>query len=225
VIEGQMGRAFADDPNNPTAYRITTGPFWYFAGNPNHPGARSMMLELTPGNILMPSARGWVSTAQVLFPDRLLDYPRYSFSPDQLSEAHLNRLLEQCPRRVSIVSLDTARTEKLGVVPIGSLEIQDFDSPADFLARGFGFAAMNERSVIGAAYSCLVCSRGIEVSIYVEKHWRERGVGTALAARLLLECLQCGLRPNWDAANTESYRLAKNLGLTFTGEYPAYFLS
>lgn len=31
VIEGQMGKAFIDDFIHPTAYRITVGPFWYFA--------------------------------------------------------------------------------------------------------------------------------------------------------------------------------------------------
>ena len=28
VIEGQMGRAYVDDPARPTAWRISIGPFW-----------------------------------------------------------------------------------------------------------------------------------------------------------------------------------------------------
>jgi len=32
VIEGQMGKAFVDQIDAPTAYAINIGPFWYFAG-------------------------------------------------------------------------------------------------------------------------------------------------------------------------------------------------
>jgi L-amino acid N-acyltransferase YncA len=51
---------------------------------------------------------------------------------------------------------------------------------------------------MGVAYSSLVCSRGVEVSIYVDECYRERGVGDALASRLLLECKRQGLRPDRD---------------------------
>ena len=76
---------------------------------------------------------------------------------------------------------------------------------------------------IGVAYSALVCSAGIEVSIYVDERYRQRGVATALASNLLIECLKQGLRPNWHAANRESYRLAKRLGYTFTETYDAFY--
>ena len=58
VIEGQMGRAFVDDPWYPTAYRITTGPFAYFAGGAHTLGGVLLARELIPGQILMPSSPG-----------------------------------------------------------------------------------------------------------------------------------------------------------------------
>lgn len=76
---------------------------------------------------------------------------------------------------------------------------------------------------MGAAWSSLVCSNGIEVSIYIEEAYRQRGVATALASRLLLECLRNKLKPNWDAANPESFKLAKKLGVRFIEAYDAYF--
>jgi GNAT superfamily N-acetyltransferase len=86
-----------------------------------------------------------------------------------------------------------------------------------------GFAVMDGDEILGAAYSSLVCSKGIEVSIYVEKKYRRQGVARALGSRLLLECLRRNLRPNWDAANPESCRLALKLGYVFTEFYEAYF--
>lgn len=48
---------------------------------------------------------------------------------------------------------------------------------------------------MGVAYSSLVCSQGIEVSVYVEEAYRQQGVATTLGSRLLLECLRYNLVP------------------------------
>ena len=103
------------------------------------------------------------------------------------------------------------------------METEDFDSHADFLARGVGYTLLDEDKLVGAAYSSLVCSRGIEVSLFVDEPYRRRGVATALSASLLLECVRRGLRPNWDAANNESCKLAEKLGYTFSGSYESYY--
>jgi L-amino acid N-acyltransferase YncA len=76
---------------------------------------------------------------------------------------------------------------------------------------------------VGIAYSSLVYSQGIEVSIYVAETHRRQGIATSLAASLLLACLQRRLHPNWDAANPESVKLAEKLGYHHTGSYEAYF--
>ncbi len=77
--------------------------------------------------------------------------------------------------------------------------------------------------VMGVAYSSLVCSKGIEVSIYVEEKCRRQGVAAALGSKLLLECIGHNMTPNWDAANPESFKLAKKLGYVFTEAYDAYY--
>ncbi|MDD7004979.1 MAG: GNAT family N-acetyltransferase, partial [Clostridiales bacterium] len=38
----------------------------------------------------------------------------------------------------------------------------------------------------------------------------------------ILECLDRGLYPSWDAQNLGSLSLAKKLGYEFSHEYPAY---
>jgi GNAT superfamily N-acetyltransferase len=103
------------------------------------------------------------------------------------------------------------------------VEVEDFDSPADFLERGIGYTLLEEDRLAGAAYSSLVCSCGIEVSLFVDEAYRRRGVATALSAALLLECMRRGLRPNWDAANLESCALAEKLGYTPASSYESYY--
>jgi len=219
IVEGQMGRALVDDPRRPTAYCVAVGPFRYFAGDAATPGGQTMIRELPPWTLLMPSPPEWIAAAQAAFGDRLVGFPRYSFSAEALSEAHLTHLLDNSPHRERVVPVDA----ELLARPGSPVEIEDFDSPADFLARGIAYTLLEDGQPAGAAYSSLVCSRGIEVSIFVDEPYRRRGVATALAARLLLACLRRGLRPNWDAANPESCQLALKLGYAATGTYDAYY--
>ena len=48
------------------------------------------------------------------------------------------------------------------------------------------------------------------------------GLLAAAAAGLILECLERGLYPSWDAANLSSVALAEKLGYTFSHEYTAF---
>ena len=108
--------------------------------------------------------------------------------------------------------------------PSSSADLSDFESVEDFLARGIGYGVMRNDTVIGVAYSSLICSKGIEVSIFVSPDHRRRGIATALASHLLRWSLEHRLDPHWDAANPESCKLAEKLGYTPTETYTAYYL-
>jgi GNAT superfamily N-acetyltransferase len=105
-----------------------------------------------------------------------------------------------------------------------SLDIPDFESPSDFIGRGIGYYAEKNGKMLGCAYSSLVCSQGIEVSIFVSEEYRRQGIATTLAAHLLKGCLGNHMDPHWDAANPESCTLAEKLGYLPKGAYQAYFL-
>lgn len=223
VLEGSMGRAYSDDSEYPTAFCLACGSFRYYAGDPNGPGGQALIGGLRARNTLMPSTEGWIEAALSRYGDRLSRFPRYSFSTERLSQAYLSQLLDQSPYCHAVVPLTTERMAWMMADPANYLEIEEFTSPEDFLKRGFGFAAMEGEQVMGIACSSLVCSRGIEVSVYVKECYRERGVGTAVAGRLVLESIKRGRRPNWDAANLKSVALAKRLGFTYTEAYDVYY--
>ena len=117
VVEGQMGRALADDARHPTAFCINVGPFWYFAGDADSPGGRALIRDLPAYNLLMPSPPAWVAAAQAAFQERLQSFPRYSFSPDPLSETHLADLLNDSPYRDQVVPLETTQVARLAAQP------------------------------------------------------------------------------------------------------------
>ena len=92
------------------------------------------------------------------------------------------------------------------------------------MQRGIRFYLEKQVTLVGAAFSSLVCNRGIEVSLFVLEDYRRQGIATALASRLLKRCIENNAEADWDAANLESCRLAEKLGYVQTGEYLAYYL-
>jgi GNAT superfamily N-acetyltransferase len=224
VIEGQMGKAFANDPENPTAFKIGVGPFSYFAGDATTSGAGEMIKDLSTYPLLMPSTEGWIDLAKEVHGEKLTSFPRYSFSSENLSVEHLDRLLADSRFKDEVQRIDTAAAGEALAIQDGVLDLSDFDSAEDFVKRGIGFRLMDNQSVMGMAFSSLVCSKGIEVSIYVFPEHRRKGVAFALGGKLLKWCLEHHMDPHWDAANPESCTLAEKLGYVQTETYHAYYL-
>ena len=223
VVEGQMGKAFVDDLAQSTIYHVVIGPFHYFAGPSHTPQAQAMMAEFPAYNLLMPSAPGWAELARQQFGDTLRTNKRHSFSSESLTADHLNQLVNESSFDGEVVQIDTAVAHKLSTENQLYFDLADFDSAEDFAARGLGFVAFAGERPVGIAYSSLVCSQGIEVSIFVDEAHRRQGVATLVGAKLLLACLKSKLHPNWDAANPESVKLAEKLGYRSIGGYEAYF--
>ncbi len=223
VLDGQMGRAFVDDVSHPTAFKIEIGPFFYFAGDPPCPGGRAMLEGIVPYTFFMPSSPGWIEAAKDLYGDRLTGFERYSFSSAQLSVDHLDSLCRASAFREDVRRMDlTLAADLWGKDHF--VDLSTFDSPEDFIERGIGFYFERSGEMIGAAYSSLVCSRGIEVSLFVMNDHRRQGIATTLASRLLQWCFENNAEANWDAANIESCNLATKLGYVQTGTYQAYYL-
>lgn len=224
AIEGQMGKAYADDPRAPKAFRIQVGPFWYLAGDARSPGGYEMMRDLRPHTLLMPSPAEWIDVAREIHGETLVPLLRYSFSSKNLSVERLSDLLDSSPFKDAIKRIDMAAAMEALAVQNGVMDLSDFDSAEDFVERGIGFRLMSNETMMGAAYSSLVCSKGIEVSIFVFPEHRRKGIATALASALLKWGLEHGMDPHWDAANPESCTLAEKLGYVQTETYDAYYL-
>ena len=223
VTEGQMGKCFVDDLIEPTAFEIRLGPFHYFAGNASGLGGQELLKSLTPYNLFMPSGDGWLAAGRNMYGDRLVNFDRYSFSSEKLSLRHLQELCQGREGVPDVKQMDSALVAQFQGQE-HFIDISDFDSPDDFSERGIGYYMEDEGEVIGAAYSSLVSSKAIEVSVYVLEAYRRKGIATILAAHLLLWCLQNSMDAHWDAANPESCKLALKLGYVPTGDYQANYL-
>ncbi|HET9914327.1 MAG TPA: GNAT family N-acetyltransferase [Anaerolineales bacterium] len=223
VIEGQMGKAYVDDIQNPSVYKIQTGPFFYFAGNVLSEGGQEMLRAIQPWTLFMPSSEGWIEAGKSMYGEQLIGFDRYSFSSECLSLEHLEKLVIQSAFSKEVKRMDLAlATQVWGQDHF--IDISDFESPSDFVERGIGYYAERNGTIVGAAFSSLACSNGIEVSIFVLEEYRRQGMATTLAAHMLKWCLENSLDPHWDAANPESCKLAEKLGYIPKGNYRAYYL-
>jgi RimJ/RimL family protein N-acetyltransferase len=223
VLEAQMGCAFVEDAHRPTVFKIVIGSFTYFAGEVTSPGGQEMIESIAPYSLLMAAAPGWFESAQERYGERLVAINRYSFSSEAITVTHLANLCQVLPFRQVVKKMDAAFAASLWGQE-HFIDFSDFDSPEDWQERGIGFYLEEKGEVIGAAYSSLVCSQGIEVSIFVRPDYRRQGVATVLAASLVKWCLEHKLDAHWDAANLESCGLAEKLGYRPTGRYQAYYL-
>jgi GNAT superfamily N-acetyltransferase len=223
-LETTAGRVMVDDAQNPTAFRLEQGPFWYYAGTTTGAAAKQLIKEMPPYTFLMPSPYEWIELAKSIFGRNLTQNQRFSFSGDQLSKSHLESVLEHSRFTGELQRIDTAMAQKFIEEKVYLFDIPGFKSATDFYERGLGYCLFVRGRVVAGAYSAQACSKGIEVSIYVEDRHRQRGIATALAARLVLDCMQRGWVAHWDAANPESCKLAQKLGYRLTGEYAGYFL-
>ena len=223
VLEGQMGGAFVDNVHQPTVFKIMIGPFTYFAGDVESHGGQAMIETIAPYTLLMAAAPGWFEAAQELYGERLVAIDRYSFSSEAITVAHLAKICQASPFRQAVRRMHAAFVASLWGQE-HFVDFSDFDSPEDWEGRGIGFYVEEKGEVVGAAYSSLVCSQGIEVSIFVLPDYRRQGMATALGAFLVKWCLENNLDAHWDAANLESCGLAEKLGYRPTGRYQAYYL-
>jgi GNAT superfamily N-acetyltransferase len=223
VIEGQMGKAYVDHVPSPSAYKIQVGPFFYFAGEASGKGGQEMLGNIQPWTLFMPSSEGWVEAGKSMYAERLIAFERYSFSSEYLSIEHMEKLSHESEFGTNVKQIDLALATRVWAQD-HALDISDFESPSDFIERGIGYYVEKSGKILGCAYSSLVCSQGIEVSIFVSEEYRRQGIATTLAAHLLKWCLENHMNPHWDAANPESCTLAEKLGYVPKGSYQAYFL-
>lgn len=228
AVEGQMGHAFADDVENPTVFLIEQGGFFaYLAGDAHSPVGRALATALSGPKLLITAHAGdpWPAVLQELHGNRLVPVDRYRYSSENITLEHLNSLLNESPFRDAIRRMDVDLASRLGHHPQGWVDIGAYESPEDFVARSIGYCLLDGDDLVGAAYGSLVCSRGIEVSIFVHPEHRRRGLATALGASLLRYCWENNMDANWDAANPASCNLALKLDYAPLGSYVAHFLS
>jgi RimJ/RimL family protein N-acetyltransferase len=226
VLDGYMGEVFVDNQDNPHIAVLEAPDLKLIivGGNPGHPSARKYLEGLVATKLIIFASEEWERLMREIHKGRLVLMPRYVLSSEKLDITHLNELKSRLPEGYFLKRMDLEITQRLANEnsKFSSDHMIFFESPEDFIARGFGFCALYGDEVVCAVTTFAVCNRGIEIQISTRENHRGRGLATAVAAQMLIYSLENNLDPNWDAANKMSVGLAKKLGYVPKGTYSIY---
>ena len=221
VLQGHMGYALADDDETPTAALLIVGDFCFFAGQPSVPfAAKAAAREIALRDESWSDAieRAWGTHAR-----RRLRYA-IKKEPNVFSREMLQSFVDALPEDYELRLFDEAICAQALREDWSRDFCSCFRDAADFLTRGFGVAALHAGQLVSGASSYCIYDGGIEIEIDTAPAYRRRGLALACGARLILEALDRGLYPSWDAYDLRSVMLAEKLGYHADHPYVIYTL-
>ena len=224
-LQDCMGTAYADSTEHPQSAKIVIADFCFFAGVPNEALLKHRPEEGTPEFLIMvPQHEGWSKMMEAVYGDYAVRRERYATKkdPGAFDREMLMRLSGQLPETYEIRVIDEELFYQIRRLPWAQDLCSQFSGYEDYASRGIGVAVLQDGTVVSGASSYTVYQGGIEIEIDTREDERRKGLALACGARLILECLDRGWYPSWDAHNQGSLALAEKLGYQFDGAYPVY---
>lgn len=227
ALEGDMGCIWTVS-HAPKAALCENGNFLFLAGAAAEAETRLLLecwhQEKRELKILVPRDAACGSLIEAIYGAAARREERYAFCKggESFARTALQKLVRAVPEAIVIVPFDHALYHQALQNEWSRDFCSQFGNAEDYLARGIGFAALHSGEMIGGASSYIRYSKGIEVQVETRSDWQRRGIASACCAALILECLNRGLYPSWDAANPASAALAQKLGYREAGAYPVW---
>ena len=219
ALQGCMGRVRTAEDGRSAAVEI--GDFAFFAGEPDRALARE-----SAASILVPWDRDWEELLEQVWGEKIVPWTRYAMEPPPVFDRdRLARYAAALPAGFRLAPMDGELYRQAMAWDWSRDLCGNFTGELDFVRDGLGFLALYQGVPAAGAASYAVCSTGIEIEVDTRPGMRRRGLASACAARLILECLGRGLYPGWGAHNLRSAPLAQKLGYQPEGTYTPYWLS
>ncbi len=227
-LQGYMGQAWADDAQRPASAQIIVGDFCVFAGLPNKELAAHIPAEFPSDTILMiPQNEAWAALIEQAYPSRFERVLRYAIKkePDVFDRIKLQSYIDNLPHGYTLSMIDEALYTKAKAESWSRDLCSQFPSYASFEAHGVGVMALYGTIPVAGASSYSVYDKGIEIEVDTSRDFRRKGLALACCAKLILECLDRGLYPSWDAHDLRSVALSEKLGYHMDKEYVTYIIT
>ncbi|MFG6383015.1 MAG: GNAT family N-acetyltransferase [Lachnospiraceae bacterium] len=228
-LQGYMGEAWVDSEDNPKSARIVLADFCYFAGEANQRlVTEEIKMQTREFLIMVPpldkTGECWAKEIEKAYGKNCKRVERYAikketgiFDKEKL-EKIVNNLNPEYEVRLIDKDIFLQTKKEAWAIDFTS----QFANYEDYHKRGLGAAVLYQGKLVSGASSYTVYREGIEIEIGTKKDFRRKGLATVCGAKLILECLNRGFYPSWDAQNKWSVALAEKLGYHFDRVYPAY---
>lgn len=224
-LQGHLGQAFADDPDNPQSAQISIGDFCFFAGIPNPELIRNIPdPSKVPVITLVARQENWHPLIESIYNRQYKKFTRYALKkePEAFDLEQLRANLAMLPQDCEIYQIDDLLYNALQNEDWSKDLCSQFKNAQDYTQNGLGFVIIKNHEIIAGASSYTYYNDGIEIQIDTKQPYRRQGLARIVGSRLILECLQENLYPSWDAISPESLHLAESLGYCLETPYTAY---
>lgn len=222
-LQGYMGRAFANAEQMPESGMLCVGDFYFLSGTPNEDLVRTIRKIAGETALVIPREKEWESLICEILPEAE-ETLRYALKKNRNSFCieKLEKLVKDLPDGFYIQLIDEELYQRCLMQEWSRDFVSLFRNAKQYKECGIGFVVMHGDDLAAGASSYSYYDGGIEIEIDTKLEYRRRGLASACAARLILECLDRGLFPSWDAANRISLALAEKLGYQFDQAYVTY---
>lgn len=214
-----MGKIYVTDSVCPASAFAFIGCFGFFVGKPD----RELILNKPKGFIIMiPQNEEWSALIEECYPSakRIV---RYAIKKDTVfDEEKLRREISRLPSEYELIKIDSFIYDKCTENPLTKDFVSAFESKEEYLKKGRGVVIMKDGNIVSGASSYTRYNEGIEIEADTIESERRKHLATIACSALILECLNEGLYPSWDAHDMNSVRLAEKLGYEFDHEHIAY---
>ena len=218
-LQNVMGRVFVTDPDNPKSAMAFVGCFGFYAGEPD----RELVENKPEGFVIMtPQNEEWASLIEDCFPSskRVI---RYAIKKNtQFDVEALKNKISELPEGYELKPIDSDIYDLCLENPVTRDFVSAFESKEKYLELGRGIVILKDGNIVSGASSYTRYKTGIEIEVDTAESERRKQLATIVCAALIVQCLEEGLYPSWDAQNMNSVHLAEKLGYEFSHEYVAY---
>ena len=220
-LQKVMGTIYGDSAEEPTAAMSLVGDFSFYAGKPN----RELVLfkpRMIP--IMVPQNQAWAELIEDCYGEKVKKVTRYAIKkePDVFDREKLRAAAASVPEGYRLQMMDEALFLRCKEIQWCRDWVSQYENYAMYRKYGLGAVILKEGEPVSGASSYTGYIGGIEIEIDTREDCRRKGLAYICAARLILECLDRGWYPSWDAQNLWSVALAGKLGYHFDRKYTAY---
>lgn len=228
-LQGYMGNAWSDCIEYPKCAKILIGDFCFYAGDSQTYEALLLVKNIpsfyrSPSILMIPQNESWGALIEQEYENKFKKFNRFSIKKEKdiFDMDKLQAYVEKLPKEHYLLPIDECLYNLSSKEKWSSDFCSQFSSYNDYQERGIGFAIVHLGKLVCGASSYTVYDEGIEIEIATKEEYRQKGLATICASKLIIECINRGLYPSWDAANKESVALAEKLGYHFDKEYTTY---
>lgn len=212
--EGVLVKAYTDSEVKPTVMMLSYHDILMFDGDCESPNAQKFIATIPCDTLILDLAPPWKQKIIHILGEHVVSIERFKLDTPSFFRPRLEKIKNSLLPGYLLLPIDLEIATEIVKTKssFAADHVSQFGNAVQFIKYGFGFCVLHNSEIVSIASTFAVSSCGIEIQINTLPGERRKGLASAVAAALILNAVDRGLEPHWDAANHESIKLAQKLG-------------